>query len=237
MKCKNFILVLFTVFLIVFNTLINAFAMNTGFSVSEMSSEDKQTFLSNVKLSLISEEPKKDTFSCFDVNNMGLIALGYDTIDENYISVYDANGKFQYGYTFSCDGSFGVQWNDKNLMVYFVRSDVAASFDKNGTNVEIKNIDDTDVNNSYWHNTVFSTEKNIDTNRYKIKNNMGLLNVLATDYSQLIKTDSDGNVTIIYDVSTAQLTKTVIIVTAVVLFVAFVIFSLVRQIFKKRVRT
>lgn len=47
---------------------MEAFAMNTGFSTSEIDPELQQTIISNVKLSYLSEEPRKNAISCFDVS-------------------------------------------------------------------------------------------------------------------------------------------------------------------------
>ena len=228
--------ILFIISLIICNGGVNAFAMNTGFSTSEMNSKDQHTFLSNINLSQIYDEPQKSTIECFDVSESELIAIGSATSEKKYISVYDATGEFQYGYAFNCNQSFGIQWDDTNLIIFFVRSDVAALFDSNGTNMELRMINDTIDNNSYWNHSVFSKEKELNGNMYTIKNNMGLLNVFASNYSQLIKTDSDGNETIIYDVSTVQTLKTVFIITAVFLFVALVISVIIWQFFKVKRR-
>lgn len=215
-------LFLLIISLFICNGGINAFAMNTGFSTSEMSAKEQHIFLSNVNLSLIYDEPQKSTITCFDVSKSGLIAIGFASAENKYISVYDTTGKFQYGYIFNCNQTFGVQWDNANLIIYFVRSDVAASFSPDGTNVELKEIEDTIDNNSYWNHFVFSKEKTIDGNKYILKNNMGVLNIFASSYSQLLRTDSNGNETVLYDVSTAQMTKTVCIFIAVLIFVALV---------------
>ncbi len=234
MKLKKIALILFVVSLTVCNGFINAFAMNTGFSTNKMSAEEQQVFLSNIKLSQMSDEPQKNAIVCFDVSNTGFIAIGSASLDNKYISVYDSSGEYLYGYVFNCNQSFGVQWDGTNIIIYFVRSDVAASFDSNGTNIELRIIEDTTENNSYWNHYVFSKEKTFDGNRYTIKNNMSLLNVFASSYSQLIKTDSNGNETIIYDVTKTQMPKTVLAIIAVLLFIVLVINVIIRQGFKAK---
>lgn len=223
-----------TVSLIVFSGCINALAMNTGFSTEEMNSEEQHTFLSNINLTLISDEPQKSTFTCFDVSESGQVVIGFANAQKKYISVYDATGGFQYGYVFNCNQSFGVQWDSANLIIYFVRSDVAASFDSNGDNVELRTIEDTADNNSYWNRCVFSKEKMINTNRYTAKNNMGILNMFASSYSQLLKTDSNGNETIIYDAGTTQTAQTVLFIIAVLIFAAIVIALVIRQFLRAK---
>lgn len=237
MKWRKLLFIVFTIFLTVWNGGVSAFAMNTGFSTNEMNSKDQLTFLSNINLSLITNEPQKSSIACFDVSNNGLIAIGSETSEKNFISVYDATGEFKYGYVFNCNQSFGVQWDGINLMIYFVRSDVAALFDPKGVNIELRTIEDTIDNNSYWNHTVFSKEKTVNGNRYTIKNTMGLFNIFASSYSQLIETDSDGNETIIYDFSTSQTTRTILIFIAVFTFVTFVIAIIIWQFLKAKRNT
>lgn len=232
MKWKNAIFILFIISLIIYNGGINAFAMNTGFSTSEMNVKEKSVFLSNINLSPIYDEPQKSTITCFDVSENGLIAIGFTSSENKYISVYDTTGKFQYGYTFNCNQGFGVQWDSADLIIYFVRSDVAASFSSDGTNIELKKIEDTADNNSYWNHFVFSKEKTIDGNKYTIKNNMGPLNIFASSYSQLLRTAPDGNETILYDASATQATKTIFIFMAVLLFIVLVTAVIIWQFFR-----
>lgn len=234
MKIKKLVSIIFIITMIVCNGSVTVFAIDTGFSTSEMSIKDQQTFISNTKLSLINDEPRKSIIKCFDVSNSELIAIGSKISEKAYISVYDTTGKFQYGYAFDCNQNFAVQWDDTNLIIYFVRSDVAALVDSNGTIMELKRIDNTLNNNSYWHHSVFITEKTLNDNRYTIKNNMGLLNVFVSTYSLLVKTDSDGNETIIYDVSSAQTAKTVFIFIGVCLFASIVIYGVVGDILKAK---
>ncbi len=234
MKWEKIIFFLFIISLIICNGGINTSAMNTGFTTSEMNAKEQHIFLSNINLSPIYDEPQKGTITCFDVSKSGLIAIGFTSSENKHISVYDTTGKFQYGYIFNCNQSFGVQWDNANLIIYFVRSDVAASFSSDGANVELKKIEDTMDNNSYWNHFVFSKEKTIDGNKYVIKNSMGVLNIFSSSYSQLLKTDSNGNETVLYDVSTTQATKTIFIFIAVLIFVALVTAVIIWQFFRAK---
>ena len=62
--------------------------------------------------------------------------------------MYDKDGKFAYGYTLDCSGRFGVGWNGDNIAVYFVREDIAATFDRNANNITCDEIPDTTANSS-----------------------------------------------------------------------------------------
>lgn len=184
MKRRRVIFILPIVSLIVLSLNICSFAMNTGFSTSEPDEKKQQYFLSGNAISLTYEEPKKYIISCFDVSESGLVAVGSATYGNQYIYVYDATGKFQYGYAFNNPGSYGLQWDGSDLIIYFVRSDIAALVDSAGNIKELKVIDDTEANNSYWNKYVFAKERTQNGNTYTMKSNMGLLNIVATGYSQ-----------------------------------------------------
>lgn len=226
---KKFLIVLFAVFTVIcvpINT--KAAGMNTGFKTTELSQEDKKEFLSNIGFSFISKEPQKSKIECFDVSNNGLVAVGFSRLDNIYISVYNESGSFCYGYVLEAHQSFGIEWDGNCLIIYFVRSDVAALLDSKGNILDIKRIEDTAENNFYWNNHVFSSQKNIGEYQYTLDKNMGILNLFMPTYARLIKTDSNGQKTIVYDAGKTQNVKSIIIFTLTVLFVAFAIFKVAR---------
>ena len=198
----------------------------------------KNVFLKNINLSVIYNEPDTENITverC--VNDNGLFAIGTDGLHGKNVCVYDENGNFKYGYEFDCFGSFGIEWDDNDIIIYFVRDDVAASFDKTGANTELRRIKDTSDNNTYWYHFVFSDNRKIDGNTYTMKNNMGLLNLFATSYSQLIKTDPSGNEKILYDVSNTYTTKFIVIfITSILLFTMIVVVVITQCIKMQKAR-
>ena len=112
--------------------------------------------------------------------------------------------------------------------------DIAALVDSAGNIKELKVIDDTEANNSYWNKYVFAKERTQNGNTYTMKSNMGLLNIVATGYSQIIITSPDGQETMIYDVSKAQKSGTVLEITFVMLFVGAVVYGLTREFSKAK---
>ncbi len=206
--------------------------MNTGFSTEDMESGDQQIFLSNVKLSLITEEPEKQAITCFDVNDDGLVAVGSKDLTKKIVSVYDSAGTFQYGYTFDCSGSFGLEWDDHNIILYFARSNVAALFDASGSNLELKIIQNTTNNDDYWNHFVEATTRTMNEEQYIMRNHMGLLNLFASSYSQLIKIDGDENIIHIYDVGSEYNIKFMVVFVVVILFLIFVVAKVLLHFFK-----
>lgn len=232
MKHRGVIL-LFTSIILIWNSNINALAMTTGFATEAMDSTSEQTFSTNINLSLINDEIKKSPIVCFDVNDYNsLIAIGSENSEQKTICVYTLDGKFVYGYQFRCSGDFGIEWDKDDLMIYFVRSEVAALFNAAGEMKEIAKIQKTTENNNYWNHSVFSTERNIGDNQYIIKNDMGLFNLFAMSYSQLIQIDKYGTTTIIYDAGSTQITKIILVFLFILIFLSIVILVIVRQICK-----
>lgn len=220
MRKKIFVMLFFAVLLYVCGTSAVVLAMNTGFSTQTMNTEDQKTFLSNIQLVKEEKEPDKNGIVCFDVNEDGLIAIGTRDSSQKSVAIYNLSGDYKYSYNFNCNQSFGVEWDGNNLIIYFVRSNVAALVDENGTIPELREIENTTENNSYWNHSVFSTQRTVGEYKYIIKNDMGPFNIFASSYSQLVAEDEQGNQTILYNVNNAQMTKTIIIFIAVIAFVA-----------------
>lgn len=229
MRIRKILLMLFIITIFLWNANESVFAMNTGLSTENMDPQDQQIFLSNINLSLIKIEPKQNSISCFDVNDNGLIAIGSANSTDKSVLVYAPDGTFQYGYTFDCSGEFRLEWDDDNIIIYWVRSDVAVLVDEEGKIIEIKEIQNTMENNSYWNHFVSVRQRTVNGSQYTMKNNMGPFNIFASSYSQLIRTDADGNITTIYDISREYTVKFIIASIVVILCVVFGVWVLVLQ--------
>lgn len=213
---------------------MNANAMHTGFEITELTNEDKNTFISNINLVLIDEEPTKKSITCFDVNSNGFIAIGQNTVDRKTICVYSNEGVFQYGYTFNCSGDFGVEWDEENLNIYFVRSGVIVSVTSKGETLDVFEVQNTIKNNSYINHFIHATNRTVGNDEYFIRNDMGLLNIFASSYSVIIVKDSTGTESIIYDVGSMQLTKMIVTISLICVFVFVAIAAIARQFVKLR---
>ena len=148
------------------------------FETEEMSKNDIEVFLDNVNLFLFNTEPLKRPIKCFDVNEQGLIAIGTEEGNDKTISIYSDNGSFQYGYRFQSNGSYGVELNNEDLKIYFVRSDVAISISLSGEIKNVSKICDTSENNTYWNHYVRATSRNTREYQYVLKNDIGILEYL-----------------------------------------------------------
>ena len=214
---RRCVFLLYIVLFGLFIGMIEINAVNTGFQVNSKPINEKNTFISNANISLINEEPAKESIACFDVNDLGLVAIGQNKLEEKTICVYSNDGSFQYGYTFNCTGSFGVEWDEKNLNIYFVRSDVIVSITPDGEILNVFEVQDTSENVSYNNHLLYSTEKTIGNYEYIIRNDMGVFNLIATSYSQVVVKDMVGTERVIYDVNAMQFSK--MIATLVIILV------------------
>ena len=199
---------------VLFANPIKVNAVNTEFDTNDFPTEQKDSFISNVNLSTISKEPAPKTIFCFDVNNDHLIAVGQHALNKKMVSVYTSDGTFQYGYIFNCSGSFGLEWDNENLNIYFVRSDLILSVTPSGEIVDVLEIQDTQSNNEYSNELLYSTKRKIGNTEYSIESDIGaFLDFFAPSYSQIVITNENGERSIIYDVNDEQFFNMVLIIT------------------------
>lgn len=235
MKMRRIYLFLLSVFIFVLSAnVMKVNAVNTGFKINQISSEEKNLIISNINILAIDEEPVKKTITCFDVNSNQLIAIGQNTADRKTICIYSNDGFFQYGYTFNCSGDFGVEWDEENLNIYFVRSSVVVSVTPNGEILDVLEIQNSIENNSYVNNSINSTTRIIGNTNYIIGNNLGILNLIAPSYSQIIVKDSTGIERVIYDVGSVQLSNILVTIIIVCILIFGAIAAIARQFVKNK---
>lgn len=207
-------------------------AMNTGFKTTSFSTEEKINFLSNVNISFIKNEPPKESVACFDVNSEGLVAIGQETQGKKIICVYSKYGDFEYGYTFNCFGDFGVEWDNDNLNIYFVRSSAIISVSPNGVVVGAFETQNTHENNLYVNHFIHATKRTVGDEEYSIENGMGILNFFANSYSKVVVRDSVGSENVIYEMDSHPINTVLpFILTICIIFLggAFVLWNIFKN--------
>lgn len=234
MKLKRTCLFLSFVFMFaLFTNAIEVKAMNTGFSTEEVSEKTRNRFASNIELSLLTTEPVKKGIQCFDVNEKGMVAIGQNGADDKRVCIYDSDGKFLYGYTFDSAQSFGVEWDGEYINIYFNRSGVIISLDSDCNVLNIKEVQST-IDNSIYKNHLKHSKRSIGDTTYLIRNDMGIFNLIALSYSQVVTIDSTGAERIIYDINSEQLFITISLFIIILGGVSGVIAVLARQCIKLR---
>ena len=215
------------------NSVVNVSALNTGFSVVDISEEEQEKIEGNLQLTLITSEPTKFPVACFDVREDGMLVIGCDAGPyKKTICVYN-QGEFQYGYTFKSAGTFGVEWDGDLINLCTVRSSLVISIDANGRILQISKIEDTYANNSYWYD-VGANKKSVQDQTYAIQNDLGLLNLFAINYSQLTSTNADGQTTVLYDARTIASAVSLILTIAIPVFVVIVVVGVIKECIKCR---
>lgn len=232
---KTFLMIcafLFSI-IIIQNGMISASALNTGFSVADISEEEQEKIEGNMQLKLITSEPTKYPVACFDVREDGMLVIGSNVgIHKQMICVYN-QGEFQYGYIFTSAGDFGVEWDGDRINLCFVRGDRVVSVDIDGQILQISKIEDTYANRSYWDD-VGANEKSVQGQTYAIQNDLGILNLFAINYSQLTSTNADGQTTVLYDARTIVFVQSLLVTTLTLILVVATVIFLIRAFWKCR---
>ena len=74
------------------------------------------------EVSVFYQKGEDRTIKCFDVNEAGWFAVGYNN---NTIQIYDDLGVFQYGYSFRTEGTYGIELKQNSIVLYLGRSNMA----------------------------------------------------------------------------------------------------------------
>lgn len=191
-------------FLVIFLSMIYSLpvsAMNTGLETEELSSEELEQEKQTSNITLLDKIPEEMKIESFDVNEKGMVALKFfNGITSNcYIGVYDASGKFQYGYLYTSYGSTAVEWDGDNLNIYFVREDLVYSVNANGEIEDVLGVKNTSGNSEYCSNHMQAKKKTMGDLEYRITNIPRISNLVAESYSQLVVKNADGEETVLYD--------------------------------------
>ena len=239
MKIKKACLfILFAFMLIASSITIKVNAVNTGFQTDEISIDRKNSFLSSINISVISEEPPKKDFTCFAVSSDHLIAIAQNTFNSSKqtVCIYSNEGVFQYGYTFDCLGFYELEWDRENLNIYFIRGNFLVSVTPSGEVLDVLKVREKEVENRKYSNEVLgSVKRTVDGTEYSIKNDMGILRICSlSSFSKIIVKDSNGNESIIYDVNSMLFKKAIIILSIFSILVPIAVIGGIRNMKKRK---
>lgn len=229
MKYKKLIFAVITIMLLLSTVVTPAFAESTGFTTESLPQDQIDTIRKNTKITMLTNEPRKQGIECFDVNEKGIIAIGCGEYTNKTVSIYTTDGIFKYAYSFVCYGSFGVELDGEILTIYFMRSSIAVSVDTNGEIIDVVGISDTYDNYSYWDTSVWATKRSVGDTDYVVERDLGPYNLVVSSYSRLIVTDSTGSENIIYDVNSSML---VTLKVRLALFCGFFVLVIICVIWK-----
>ena len=221
MRKKIIFSVLFLLFASIIHDQYIVLAMNTGFETEDIDSDIQAHIFMKMEIELLESDTEDFMISYFDVNeNNGNIALCFEDSGRKKIGIYDPDGKFKYGYSFLESGSIGVEWDGNNIIIYSVRGDRAILIDKDAHLIDMKRIIINSQNNTYWHDVVFSNEKQFGDEVYTLHN------------SKLVKKEINGKETVVIDRSTKKSIWNMSVVFYFVILFTFFIVWLIRYCMK-----
>lgn len=150
----------------------------------------------------------------FDISETGQILIAYTN---DRIAVYDENYRFLYGYIINSESSYYVKWNQKNIQIIFVRGSLCLEISPQGNVVRGLKVDS---NNGRLF-VDLGKRSSISTNDgtvFRVEKGTNPLSVLSGNhYLKLVKVSPDGTETVLYDVTSANLFKTFLIIVCVIL--------------------
>ena len=115
MKCIRCALIALLSLLLLVVGVVEASAVNTGFHTELLPEDDINTLLKNVNITMLTDEPPKKPIECFDVNENALIAIGCSSSENKTVCIYSNEGVFQYGFSFKCSGTFGIEFDKSTI--------------------------------------------------------------------------------------------------------------------------
>ena len=221
MRKKIIFSVLILLFAFIIHNQYTVLAMNTGFETEDIDSDTQAHIFMKMEIELLESDTEDFMISYFDVNeNNGNIALCFEDSGRKKIGIYDSDSKFKYGYLFLESGSIGVEWDGNNIIIYSVRGDRAILIDKDAHLIDMKRIIINSQNNTYWHDVVFSNEKQFGDEVYTLHN------------SKLVKKEINGKETVVIDRSTKKSIWNMSVVFYFVILFTFFIVWLIRYCMK-----
>lgn len=151
----------------------------------EMPKETANRLLAHLNIKMLKFfDNSVSMITCFDANDDGLVAVGLD----DRVAIYDSNGLFKYGYSFSTTGTFYVEWEGSNLWIYLEKSDVGILLDRQANCLKCINIHDSHSEDCHWRELTY-TQRKIGDDIYRLRNR------------KITKTDGEGQIRTILDTS------------------------------------
>ena len=107
------------------------------YSTMPVSPQEMVDFLNRINFQSISEMSEGQMILSFAISEQGKIALAVETPKDVQIGVYDPNGTFLYGYSFSNGGSaFVVLFDGEFVSINWAKSGYVGSFDSQGNCIQ-----------------------------------------------------------------------------------------------------
>lgn len=222
---KIYLIILLYMLLITNVWVVTVGATTIGMETTAISAEEQASIIDNIDLHVIQDDSQKAGVQCFDVDHTGAVALGVGSGDNCMIYVYDADGTFQYGFCFYCDGDYGIVFQGDKLSILLLRGNVLATYDSDGTCLQIEKIAEVKQNYEIMKELLNQTEKDVSGKHYSLERDMAI----GDFYSRLVVTDERSERTILYDATKQNSLGQIVLVVFIVCFFLMVIQGCVRK--------
>ena len=190
-----------------------------------LSDEERDAFLQRVRWETIDTERRNTPICCFDVASDGTIALA---TSEGVIYVYDKQGSFLFGCSFYPDGVFGIEFDEDELVLHFLRGNTTLLIDDSGDCIDIQKADDPIQHTLHIKEIHSQTFLEIGNTKYFLEREIDI----GDSYSRFVITEN-GKRMVHYDVTSNHIAKQVMLVATPICFFAFVIYGLAKKQNKK----
>lgn len=231
-KTNKMISLIFLFFLLyLFITPVCEASTKYGYEVYALPDKDVSTLWEYYDITMV----KKEITDNRSVVNFAISTDEYVAIltTDDAITIFDESGNVYRRFEFYDSGTSYVGWNGNNVLLFSIRGNNIIEFTLDGDCVDIVELS-SDYGISIWDDITRSTSVETTKYTYELSKNMGkFFNFFSGyTYNTLTKTDVSGNTTIIYDVNTFQIAKSIIILLSIIIVICTVPAIIVFQVRK-----
>lgn len=204
-----------------------------GFEIEPVSPDEEHRLLEICDFALHTDEITKEHFSqtitSFDISASKKIALG---LKNGCVLILDTDGNILWWMTFNDRGTVFVQWEEENLLVAKNKFSCLYEFTQEGSYVKSSFIiSGSRVNNSAWLNILNRRSITVGEDVFAIKKGM---NFFSNGYSKLIRVDSLGNETVLYNVEHSAIVASIFLLGMIILFLIATCGTIIASVKKRQ---
>ena len=194
---------------LIFTILMPTFAFSKGDLVdylTPITDSEKMEHIRQVRtIHKLEDVIINSTIEQFDVDSHGSICcVSAKASEQKMVWIIEANSTVR-TYTLNSQESIEVCWLNDNILIFFLRSNYAVSYDLEGNITGA--YETSDATRSYRHEHIKTTSKAMNRSTYYLERTAGELLFLG-GYGRLLKKDEAGNITTIYDIEEVRPMRT-----------------------------
>lgn len=208
MKSFNVFQFAFCIFAIFMSLFVSVSAYEE-FEVEPASPDDEQRILELNDFSFFFSGKDKGSFSqvitSFDISNSKKIALG---LKDGCVLVMDTDGNVLWWMTYNTIGTVFVRWQEESLLVASSKFSTLHEFTSAGSYIKSSFlIANSRINNSTNLDILRQRSIAVGEEVFSVKKGYG---IFSTGYSKLVKVDSSGNETVLYNVENSVIATNIV---------------------------